>query len=64
MPLNLPSRIHPGIVNTAGKTPETQKLTEELLERDRQQHHSVYHHAFLHNHCSHQYVAELESETI
>lgn len=55
MSLKLPSKIHHGIVNIAGITPGSQKLTERLLETDRETHHCLYNNGIFHNHLSHQF---------
>lgn len=51
----LSSRIYPGIVNLAGKTSDSRKTAESLLEEDRQKHHCFFNPAGFHNHLSHQW---------
>lgn len=47
--------IRPGIINVPGRTPESQKLVEDILAQDRANHHCLYGpNAVFHNHLSHQ----------
>ncbi|KIJ41070.1 hypothetical protein M422DRAFT_780500 [Sphaerobolus stellatus SS14] len=54
---SLSSTIQPGILNFPGSTPESKRLTEELLKTDEENHHCYFVAAGFHNHLSHHLLA-------
>lgn len=56
-PKGLPTTIQRGIVNFPGTTPDSQQAAEDLLARDRAEHHCFYGRVGFHNHLSHHLLA-------
>ncbi|KIJ41069.1 hypothetical protein M422DRAFT_780499 [Sphaerobolus stellatus SS14] len=53
----LSSKIHPGLLNLPGITPETKSFTETMLKKDQEEHHCYFRSEGLHNHLSHHLLA-------